>query len=139
MLCFIDISGENLAEQMRAIELADFIILFIDHSESSESMIINQKRIIETRNLLKRIKEHLEVGNQKIIPSIVLMNKKDLWAKTKSKEEDLISKYSDISKELGEIFQKDSKLYHYSNFTNKKVKSEELRNIVDYILEKLGV
>lgn len=137
-VCFIDISGESIAQQMKAIDLADFIILVVDHSYSSKSMIIQKNRISETKNLLKKIEDHLEINNLKTaIPSIVLINKKDLWAKTK-KSEDLLSEYSELPNVLNRIFKNESKLYHYSNLENKNNNSEELRKIIDHILGKIG-
>lgn len=137
-LCFIDISGESLAQQMISIGLADFIILVIDHSESSKSILIKNNRISETKNLLQKIEDHIETNNlQAVIPSIVLINKQDLWAKTKKREE-LLREYSEIPNILSRIFKNDSELYHYSNLANKNNNSEELRKIIDHILEKLG-
>lgn len=137
-VCFIDISGESIAQQMKAIDLADFIILVVDHSYSSKSMIIQKNRISETKSLLKKIEDHLEINNLKTaIPSIVLINKKDLWAKTK-KSEDLLSEYSELPNVLNRIFKNESKLYHYSNLENKNNNSEELRKIIDHILGKIG-
>jgi len=136
-ICFIDISGENYVQQFKAIELADFIIFMVDHSENSESIIIARNRINSTKELLNRIKDHLTANEfNKKIPTIILINKKDLWSKSK-KYDELITAYSELQNTIKEIFGDKSEIHQYTNFLNRKTKSEELHKILTFILTEL--
>lgn len=117
--CFIDISGEQNIHAFQVLNYANFIILMVDHSKSNISKKILNDRQDETGDYIKRVKENIQ-GNWdtstiKNIPSLFLVNKKDLWqTANKTKIDILQSNYHGIFDEWKNI-SPESEYIEYSN------------------------
>lgn len=138
-LCFIDISGEKLVQQFQVLEFADVIIFIVDHSDSNSAKI-KRSRIDNTKKLLKTLKDHWDsLEHKKTIPSIVLINKKDLWIRANPDDKcQLLQEYNEpLYHTVKELFGNVSKIYEYSNkdMSEKSNKIVELNEIIDFIIE----
>ena len=135
-LCFIDISGEKLVQLFQVIEYADIIIFIVDHSDSNSGKL-KRSRIDETKKLLNTLKDHWDsLENKKSIPSIVLINKKDLWKKAKSNDQcQFLQEYkTTLYNTVQELFGHTSKIYEYSNKEESNA-IVELDEIIDFIIK----
>ena len=138
-LCFIDISGEKLVQQFQVLEFADVIIFIVDHSDSNSAKI-KRSRIDNTKKLLKTLKDHWDsLEHKKTIPSIVLINKKDLWIRANRDDKcQLLQEYNEtLYHTVKELFGNVSKIYEYSNkdMSEKSNEIVELNEIIDFIIK----
>lgn len=117
-ICLIDMSGEQIYHAYQLLKLANFIVLMVDHAPSDTSKEIVSSRQVDVKEFIKKIKDNVD-GNfddKKSIPSLFIVNKKDLWSESAEKtKEDLQENYKNIHKEWKAYFGKDSEYIEYSN------------------------
>lgn len=134
-LCLIDMSGEQIYHAYQVLKLANFIVLMVDHSESHSSKKIVLSRQSDVRDFIEKIKDNVD-GNyddKKSIPSLFIVNKKDLWSESAEKsKEALQSNYKNIYKEWKNYFGDKSE---YIEYTNKNDYDEKISSAV--ILDKI--
>ena len=134
-LCLIDMSGEQIYHAYQVLKLANFIVLMVDHSESHSSKKIVLSRQNDVRDFIEKIKDNVD-GNyddKKSIPSLFIVNKKDLWSESAEKsKETLQSNYKNIHKEWKNYFGDKSE---YIEYTNRNDYDEKISSAV--ILDKI--
>lgn len=124
LFCIIDISGEQITQAFQTIKQADFIIFIADHSDSNQFKRIIQSRKEETKKYINQIKQHITGNSDKIdVPSLFLINKKDLWeTATKTQVDSLKQDYEIIFNDWKNSFSSShsntTELIEFSNKNN---------------------
>lgn len=124
LFCIIDISGEQITQAFQTIKQADFIIFIADHSKSNQFKKIVQSRKEETKKYINQIKQHITGNSDKIdVPSLFLINKKDLWeTATKTQVDSLKQDYEIIFNDWKNSFSSShsntTELIEFSNKNN---------------------
>lgn len=124
LFCIIDISGEQITQAFQTIKQADFIIFIADHSDSNQFKRIIQSRKEETKKYINQIKQHIIGNSDKIdVPSLFLINKKDLWeTATKTQVDSLKQDYKIIFNDWKNSFSSShsntTELIEFSNKNN---------------------
>lgn len=117
-LCLIDMSGEQIYHAYQVLKLANFIVLMVDHSKSHVSKKIVLSRQNDVKNFIKKIKDNVDgnYDNKKSIPSLFIVNKKDLWNESAEKNKETLQKnYKNLHEEWKKYFGDKSEYIEYTN------------------------
>lgn len=85
-IALIDGDGEQFAHQFEVVENADFILIFLDHNLGDANVAKSKERIDEHDRFIKQLEFHLKQRKQ-IARVHLVLNKRDLWEKSKSSDE----------------------------------------------------
>jgi len=111
-------SGEQIYHAYQVLKLANFIVLMVDHSESHVSKKIVWSRQNDVKNFIKKIKDNVDgnYDNKKSIPSLFIVNKKDLWNKSaETSKETLQKNYKNLHEDWKKYFGDKSEYIEYTN------------------------
>lgn len=111
-ICFIDVSGENKAQHYMGIKIADLVVFMMDHSSNESGINFKRERVEKTKEYIELIGIYIKsekLGNK---PFLFIVNKKDLWSKSKKSTENHIDI---VEKELSKILNKKPEKIEYSN------------------------
>jgi GTPase SAR1 family protein len=80
-VAFLDGGGEKYPQQFKIAELADLLIVLLDHNSSDTDVVVDPQRLGVHQSFLTQVRHHLDHVNaspKKCI--LVLKNKADLWS-----------------------------------------------------------
>ncbi|MDE9446713.1 GTPase domain-containing protein [Xenorhabdus bovienii] len=137
---FVDVSGDSIPQIYQALQIADVIIIMLDHSDRDNSSVIQKRRINKNNIFIKGLCNFIQGYNGsssdiniKKIQSLFLFNKSDLWGK---KESNLHSEYKESINLWRETINGN---VSYINYTNnhmaKSIKQECHNKNVNDVLE----
>jgi len=82
-VALLDGDGEQLHQQFEIAKFADFLLVIVDHNLSDTKVAKSKKREEEHDNFLQQLLFKLQ-SNDKINKVHLILNKRDLWQKSKS-------------------------------------------------------
>lgn len=85
-VALLDGDGEQLPQQFEIAEHADFLIIFLDHNESDNSISRSKDRLKEHERFLMQLEYHLKRRGH-LARLHLLLNKRDLWQTSQSAAE----------------------------------------------------
>ncbi|CDH00529.1 GTPase domain-containing protein [Xenorhabdus bovienii] len=137
---FVDVSGESIPQAYQALQIADVIIIMLDHSDRDNSSIIQKRRINKNNIFIKGLCNFIQGHNGsnsdieiKKTQSLFLFNKSDLWEK---KESNLHSEYKESINLWRETINGNVNHMNYTNnYMAKSIKQECHTQNVNDVLE----
>lgn len=134
-ICFIDVSGENKEQHYMGIKIADLVVFMMDHSSNEGGVNFKVKRVKETKAYIELI--GIYIKSEKLVnkPFLFIVNKKDLWSKSKKSTENHIDI---VEKELSKILNKKPEKIEYSN-SNSYLADISPKEIINKISNLLNI
>ncbi|MDE9456066.1 GTPase domain-containing protein [Xenorhabdus bovienii] len=137
---FVDVSGESVPQIYQVLQMADFIIIMLDHSDRDDRSVTQKGRINKNNNFIKGLCVFIQGHNGsnadisiKKLPSLFLLNKSDLWDK---KESSLHNEYKESIKLWRETINGNvSHMNYTNNHMAKSIKQESYIQNVNNVLE----
>ena len=85
-IALLDGDGEQFPQQFEVSENADFLVVFVDHNQSDDGVAKSKDRLDEHDRFLKQLEFHIR-RRGKLSRLHLLLNKRDLWERSKGAAE----------------------------------------------------